>query len=210
MNQAVVYIHGKGGNAEEAAHYAPLFPECNVYGFDYQSQTPWEAGEEFARYFAELSRNYDEIAVIANSIGAYFLMNAPVMPKLRRAWLISPVVDMEALITKMMGWANVTEDDLCRRQSIATAFGETLSWEYLSYVRSHPLQWTIPAHILYGEKDSMTDYAVLAAFAAKTGAILDVMPGGEHWFHTEEQMEYLDNWIKQTQSATPGNLTPEG
>jgi hypothetical protein len=22
------------------------------------------------------------------------------------------------------------------------------------------------------------------------------MEGGEHWFHTEEQMLFLDNWIK--------------
>ena len=22
------------------------------------------------------------------------------------------------------------------------------------------------------------------------------MPGGEHWFHTKEQMQFLDNWIK--------------
>jgi hypothetical protein len=23
------------------------------------------------------------------------------------------------------------------------------------------------------------------------------MEGGEHWFHTEEQMLFLDNWIKE-------------
>ena len=28
-------------------------------------------------------------------------------------------------------------------------------------------------------------------------ATLTVMEGGEHWFHTEEQMAFLDNWIKE-------------
>ena len=43
MKQTVIYVHGKGGNAQEATHYAPLFPESEVLGFDYRAQTPWEA-----------------------------------------------------------------------------------------------------------------------------------------------------------------------
>ena len=29
-------------------------------------------------------------------------------------------------------------------------------------------------------------------------ATLTVMEGGEHWFHTEEQMDFLDRWIAGT------------
>ena len=32
MDKAVIYIHGKGGNAEEAIHYKPLFSNCDVIG----------------------------------------------------------------------------------------------------------------------------------------------------------------------------------
>ena len=39
----VLYVHGKGGSAHEAGHYKMLFPNHEVIGFDYQSQTPWEA-----------------------------------------------------------------------------------------------------------------------------------------------------------------------
>ena len=35
-------------------------------------------------------------------------------------------------------------------------------------------------------------------FANKHQATLTVMEGGEHWFHTEEQMLFLDNWIKES------------
>ena len=45
MAKTIIYIHGKGGNAEEAIHYKPLFGNCDVIGFDYESQTPWEARE---------------------------------------------------------------------------------------------------------------------------------------------------------------------
>ncbi len=47
--------------------------------------------------------------------------------------------------------------------------------------------------ILYGSKD--TSYENIAAFAEKHNAKLTVMENGEHWFHTEEQMRFLDNWI---------------
>ena len=37
----------------------------------------------------------------------------------------------------------------------------------------------------------------ISAFAEKTGAPLTVMPGGEHWFHTREQMAFLDAWLQR-------------
>ena len=46
MDKAVIYIHGKGGNAEDAIHYKPLFSNCDVIGLDYTAQFPWEAKEE--------------------------------------------------------------------------------------------------------------------------------------------------------------------
>ena len=35
------------------------------------------------------------------------------------------------------------------------------------------------------------------AFAEKTGAGLTVMKNGEHWFHTAEQMAFLDRWAAE-------------
>ena len=32
-------------------------------------------------------------------------------------------------------------------------------------------------------------------FAKKHHAALTIMEGGEHWFHTQEQMLFLDDWI---------------
>ena len=76
MDKAVIYIHGKGGNAEEAIHYKPLFSNCDVIGLDYTAQFPWEAKEEFPLLFNSIYRNYKTVEVIANSIGAYFAINA--------------------------------------------------------------------------------------------------------------------------------------
>ena len=76
MDKAVIYIHGKGGDAEEALHYKSLFSDCDVIGLDYTAQFPWEAKEEFPLLFNSIYRNYKTVEIIANSIGAYFAINA--------------------------------------------------------------------------------------------------------------------------------------
>lgn len=195
-NTLILYIHGKGGTVEEAEHYKPLFPTCDVIGLDYSADTPWDASAEFPSAFATLVTGYDRVILIANSIGAYFSMCALPQDRLEKAYFISPIVDMEKLIGRMMAWANVTEDDLREQGTIETTFGETLSWEYLSYVRSHPIAWTVPTEILYGGRDHLTDCETVTAFASAHNAKLTVMEDGEHWFHTPEQMAYLDHWIR--------------
>ena len=76
MDKAVIYIHGKGGDAEEALHYKSLFSDCDVIGLDYTAQFPWEAKEEFPLLFNSIYRNYKTVEIIANSIGAYFAINS--------------------------------------------------------------------------------------------------------------------------------------
>ena len=191
----VLYIHGKGGNAEESKHYGPLFPQDNVSGLDYQTFSPWDTGREIRTAVEQLAEKGEEIILIANSIGAFFSMNAGIDGRIQKAYFISPIVDMERLILDMMRWANVTETELEAQGIIHTEFGEDLSWAYLSYVRNHPIKWNVPTQILYGEKDQLTSLATMKDFAEKHHAGLTVMENGEHWFHTEEQMAFLDHWI---------------
>lgn len=195
MKNIVIYVHGKGGSAQEAEHYGTLFPDAEVVGFDYRAQTPWEAKEEFLRFFAGQRERCGSLVLVANSIGAYFSMCASAETLIDRAYFISPIVDMEKLICKMMAWAGLTEQELAEKSEIPTEFGETLSWNYLCYVREHPLHWRVPTCILYGGRDSLTSPETVTAFAERTGAELTVMPDGEHWFHTQRQLQFLDSWI---------------
>ena len=194
-NKAVLYVHGKGGNAAEAAFYEAIFPECDVMGFDYKAETPWESIGEFQAEAKRLLSEYDSVILVANSIGAYFsLLSLADMP-IEKAYFISPIANMEKLILDMMQWAGVTEDEIKEKGVIATDFGEDLSWEYLTWVRSHPVSWHIPTEILYGSEDKLQSVDTVKAFAAGCGAGLTVMEHGEHWFHTEEQLQFLREWL---------------
>lgn len=201
MKHIVIYVHGKGGSAEEAEHYRALFPDAEVIGFDYRAQTPWEAKQEFPAFFRAQKARCERLSLIANSIGAFFSLSSLSQEQVDEAYLISPVVDMERLIGNMMQWAGVTEQELAEKQEIPTQFGETLSMQYLRYVREHPVSWHVPTRILYGEHDNLTSMQTISAFAGKTGAALTVMPGGEHWFHTEAQMQFLDRWLQTRPEA---------
>ena len=191
----ILYIHGKGGSAAEADHYTALFPGAMVIGLDYKTCSPWETGKEIKAFVKKIKNQYDNVILVANSIGAFFSMNGGVDELIQKAYFISPIVDMEKLIVDMMAWANVTEAELQTKGTISTEFGEDLSWEYLNYVRTHPISWNVSTKILYGSEDKLTSLATMEEFTEMHNAQLTVMENGEHWFHTEEQMKFLDNWI---------------
>ena len=201
MKDAVLYIHGKGGSAAESNHYKALFPDYEMIGLDFQTFTPWETGTEIRAAAEELKAEYESIILIANSIGAFFSMNAGIGHLISKAYFISPIVNMEKLITDMMQWANVPEAELKTKGVIHSAFGEDLSWQYLCYVREHPIDWKVPTSILYGSHDNLTSFETISDFAKTHRATLTVMESGEHWFHTEAQMRFLDDWIRSCEGG---------
>ena len=126
--KTVLYIHGNGGKASESTHYENLFPDCKVIGLDYKTFSPWKTGKEIHEAVNRLKTDVESIILIANSIGAFFSMNANLNGLIEKAYFISPVVNMEKLICDIMKWANVTEAELEQRKIISTDFGEELSW----------------------------------------------------------------------------------
>ena len=193
--KAMLYIHGKGGSSKETELYRPYCKGYDLHGIDLVDLTPWGAMDPIRFAFEELHKEYTGVSVLANSIGAYLAMLALQNSNVEKAFFISPILDMEKLILDMMKWANVTESDLERQREIETDFGETLSWNYLSFVRSHPIHWNAATEILYAEHDNMTSRETVDRFLRGHDAGLTVMRGGEHWFHTAAQLNFLGEWL---------------
>ena len=201
-----LFVHGQGGNKTEAVAFAALAAPTGwqVLGIDLPEHgdrtgetdfTPWQVVPELRCALAELRGRWDRVGLFGSSLGAWFGLLAYPDAPLAGALFLSPVVDMEALIRKMMGWAGVSEERLAREGRIPTTFGQTLSWEYLRYVRTHPARrWRTPTAILYGARDHLTDRETVEAFAARNGCRLTVEEAGEHWFHTPEQLAVVDRW----------------
>jgi len=203
------FIHGKHSCKEEASAFAEL--ACprgwQVLSIDLPkhgerqsradgvSLVPWEAAPELRMVMAYAKTRWKEVALYAISIGAWFsLLAFSDIPPVRSLF-VSPVLDMNALIETMMSWAQVTKEQLRQEKSIPTSFGETLSWEYACFAKEHPVRsWNSPTEILYGSGDTLTSQRTAESFARKFGCGLTILEGGEHWFHTPEQLAFLRAW----------------
>lgn len=94
---------------------------------------------------SNIQNRWKNISLYASSIGAYFSLLSFYDEHFEKCLFISPVVDMKQLISKMMNWANVSEDQLQKELIIPTNFGQTLSWEYWKYAIEHPItKWVHP------------------------------------------------------------------
>ena len=101
MAKTMLYIHGNGGSPAEAERFRPLCPGWSVAGVGYCGAYPWTAKPAIeAAFLSALSSG--PAAVIANSIGAYYAMCALQGMPVEKALFISPVLDMEELIRRMM------------------------------------------------------------------------------------------------------------
>lgn len=143
--------------------------------------------------------NYTEINLWACSMGAYFSLLAYKKENIKQCVFLSPVVNMKEIIDNMMLWNNITENELKEKREIKTNFGQTLYWDYYSYVKDNPITiWNKKTYILYGNKDNMQDEALINKFANDFNCELSILDNGEHYFHTEEQLDYYKNWLNKT------------
>ena len=135
-----LYLHGKNGCKEEAERFAATaceagwqvlaidLPEHGARKNSPERLLPWVAVPEIEAVYARMKPVWAHIRLYGVSIGAWLAMQALQGDAPEQALLVSPVVDMEALITNMMQCAHVTEEQLHRAGEIPTDLGETLSW----------------------------------------------------------------------------------
>ena len=205
-----LYIHGQEGCKEEARLFASLairrgwqvlsvdLPEHGERKGESDSFYPWKIVPELVSVMEYAKHRWNKIGLFASSIGAWFSMLSFKQEHLEPGMFVSPVVDIKQLIETMMDWAGVSPERLRREQVIAASFGQTLSWQYREYAEENRIsQWQTPTCVLYAGKDNLVGREIVQAFAQKFNAVLTIWEEGEHWFHTEAQLDVLRRWIEQ-------------
>ncbi|MCC0673059.1 alpha/beta hydrolase [Clostridioides sp. ES-S-0145-01] len=206
-NKLYIYIHGQCGYKEEAEIFANIavnhgwqvlsidLPKHGERKEENISFDPWNVIPELLAIMKYAKSNWNQIALYANSIGAWFSMLSFGNENLEECVFVSPILDMQQLISNMMLWANVSEEQLKHELIIPTSFGHTLSWEYLQYVKKHPItKWNTTTRILYGKHDELTELSVVEKFTRHFNCNLTIIENGEHWFNTPEQLKVLNKW----------------
>ena len=143
-------------------------------------------------------KNYQEINLWACSMGTYFSLLAYKDEDIKQCLFLSPVVNMKVIIDNMMLWSNTTEEKLKEKQEIKTDCGQTLYWDYYEYVKNNPItNWNKKTYILYGNKDNMQNEDIIKNFSNNFNCDLSILDGGEHYFHTEEQLKFYKEWLSK-------------
>lgn len=205
-----LFIHGKCGCKEEAEAFANIvcrkgwqvlsidLPEHGERKQEINMFNPWTAVPELQLVRDYIKQRWKTIGLRANSIGAWFSLQAYENETFEKCLFVSPILDMAHLICNMMHWASLSEAMLQEKQEIETAFGETLSWKYLTYAKAHPIaKWESPTAVLYADHDNLTERYIVEDFCKHYNAQLDVMENGEHWFHTPQQLDVLKHWSEK-------------
>ena len=181
-------MHGLHGYKEEALAFAKVAVPMGyqVLGIDIPvERKPWEVLPMLSDVCNYLYKNWPSVSIRANSIGVWFSLLAFQGKEVEKALFVSPILDMKKFIELMPQ----REDD------------------YYKWVINHPItHWYASTSILRPEVDMVlarqatggraVSEVVGRDFIRQHQCQVTIMPGGEHWFHTPEQLAFLKAWEK--------------
>lgn len=196
VKRLAVYIHGVNGSAKEADNYAYLEDNFNVVGLDYQDGNPWEVGPIVKDKFAELIKGYDEVVVIANSIGAFYTYEYLSEFNVKRAFFISPIVSMLQSIIDLMEKYGIKDKELREKKLMTLEDGTVLSYDFYQHVSDAEDTWEVPTDVLYGAYDEVVYFGGMLEFLENhPNCKLTVKSNAQHYFQSEEELEFIKDWI---------------
>lgn len=211
-DKLILAVHGNQSSKTDVP-IALLAEEADALGFQVLSFDLPEHGErkdapercnpqtcqrDLAAVLAYAKTNYEEISLVACSMGAYFSLLTYADEAFRQCLFLSPVVNMLHIIQNMMRWAQVSEAKLEHEQEIATPFGPTLYWDYYQTVKANPIsRWNHPTSILFGGKDELCAREDVTSFSEQFQCNLEIAEHAAHYFHTEEDLCTYRNWLKR-------------
>lgn len=201
-----LYLHGQGGNKEEALHFAShacdagyqvLSVDLPKHGgrSDETAFVPWDVEPELKAILAWSRERWDNISIRAVSIGVWFSLCAYQKEQFSCCLYSSPLLDMHTLIAGMIKMHGVDEDILQQKQEIICADGTVLSWRYLMYAKQHTVHAVSEnTHILYPEEDEMIPYETVQRFVHDNSCTLDLVEGAHHWIHLDHELDQMHAW----------------
>ena len=182
-DKVFLFVHGLHGHKEEAHAFAEVAEPkgYQVLGIDLPlERKPWTVLPLLNEVREYLYKNWKFVSLRANSIGSWFSLLTFQGGKVERALFVSPLLDMKMFI----------EEQPSREE------------DYYKWVIKNPItQWDAPTYILRPEIDQIVSENVGSDFILQHRCQVTIMPDGEHWFHTPEQLAFLEEWEEKVLSG---------
>ena len=174
-DKVFLFIHGLRGHKEEALAFAEVAePEgYQVLGIDLPlERKPWEVLPLLNEVREYLYKNWKSVSLRANSIGSWFSLLTFQGEEVERALFVSPLLDMKKYIEEL----------------------QTSEEDYYGWVVNNPVaHWDAPTYILRPDVNLIVSDTVGRDFISHHQCQLTIMPDGEHWFHTPEQIAFSES-----------------
>lgn len=199
-DKVMVYIHGLHGSYKEAEEYKYI-KGYDVRGLDYSDGNPWEVGPIIKEKFKEIIKPYKEVVVIANSIGAFYTYEYLYEFDIKHAFFISPIASMRKILFDYIFSGKVNKDELKEKRYITLDDGTVISYDFYEKYSNNDYhgQWDTLTDILYGDKDELVYIENIADFlSSHPNSRLTICHDGGHFLHTEEEKEFVKNWINKS------------
>lgn len=204
-----IYVHGKQSRKEYAQPFAAIagskgyqtvsfdLPEHGERAGESTRCDVWSGIHDLNVIADYVFSQWNDVSLFACSLGAYFSLNAYADKRIEKCLFQSPIVDMKWLVTHMMLWSGVSEQELREKKEIPTDI-DLLRWDYYQYILENPVErWPFPTFILYGGKDNLQPIESLQAFCGKFEAELTVSENSEHPFMGKDDFEIVDGWLRK-------------
>ncbi len=211
--RAVVGVHGQFSNKLD-----PVMSHCGdvialrgdqLITFDLPTHGDRQDDKAFTamaanpevRAFAQLARSQStEVGLLASSIGAYFSLCDTPAGTFERAWLVSPLIDLEYYIRDVMAEYSVTDEQL-EAETVIDTPRAVLEWPYLRFVEDHPARLGIPSWIIRGDQDGMVPLDALSRFVSAPGVELVQIEGGQHFLGQPPHLGTVVAWFEERYPA---------
>lgn len=209
-DRVYIHVHGKMSRKEFAEDFAVIAEEKGYQTLSFDLPEHGERAGE-SGYRCDIWNGVRDLKAIANfaferwkavslfgsSLGAFFSLHAYNALPVVKCLFLSPIVDMEYLVKKMMAQFSVTEDELREKGEISNPI-DPLRWDYYKYVKENPItEWNIPTAILYGGNDWFQSEEVMQKFVQAHGCSLTVAPGREHAFMGDGDGDIVNAWYRR-------------
>ena len=211
--RAVIGVHGQFSNKHD-----PVMARCGdviaswgdqLITFDLPAHGDRQDDKAFThmdaspevRAFARLARSQStEVSLLANSIGAYFSLCDTPAGTFERAWMVSPLLDLEYYIRDIMAEYSVTDEQLEAQTVIDTPRG-VLERSYLRFVEEHPARLNAPSWIIRGDQDEVVPLNALSRFVGAPGVELVQVEGGQHFLGQPPHLDTVVAWFEERYPA---------
>lgn len=171
------------------------FPQHGERMYERRMMMPDKCVDDLKTVYEYVKKDWKKVSIFGCSMGCYFELVALSDIPVERAWFLSPLTDMAKMVKGLMDFFGISEEEL-KEQVFIENDDEPLYYPYYEYLKNHPVtNWPHKTYLLRGDRDRTCGYEEVDVFAEKFGCELTEIKDCEHWFHTDEELEFFRKWL---------------